>query len=267
MIPIADYHMHTPLCEHAVGTPSQYAETALTMGLEEIGFSDHMPFESFDEPGIRMRLGQLPEYHQMIENVREQYKDRLKIKVGIEADFILGCEEEIKKILSGYAYDYIIGSVHYIDSWGFDNPEQSEGWEKQDVNDVYRDYHKTLRQSAQTSMYDIIGHADLVKKFGHRATADLSDEIRETAEVFKKCGLAIEINTSGLRKPVGEIYPSLFDLKIYCEVGVPIVFGSDAHHYEEVAQDFDKALDLAKQAGYKEYVLFGQRKIVKKIEI
>jgi len=113
-------------------------------------------------------------------------------------------------------------------------------------------------------MFNIIAHADLVKKFGHRPTQDLTKEVQKTAEAFKKAGVAIEINTSGLRKPVKEIYPTLEDLKVYCAAGVPITFGSDSHAPSEVAMDFDKAVDLAKAAGYKEYLLFAGRKITRK---
>ena len=106
-----------------------------------------------------------------------------------------------------------------------------------------------------------MGHVDLVKKYGHKATEDLTEVIEETARVFKKNNVAIEINTSGLRKPVGEIYPALLDLKIYCKSGVPIVFGSDSHSPDQVGCDYDKAFDLAKAAGYSEYILFKNRKI------
>lgn len=267
MIPIVDYHMHTSLCGHATGQPAEYVQQALKAGLEEIGFSDHAPFLPRKAPGITMDREQLPEYYRMIEDVRREYEGRLRVKVGIEADFIPGYEEKTKAILDEYSYDYVIGSVHYIQNWGFDNPEENQKWKEQDVNAVYRDYYALLRRSAQSGLFDIMGHVDLVKKFGHRPAEDLRDEIEETSRVFKETGMAIEINTAGLRKPVKEIYPALDILKIYAAAGVALTFGSDAHAPHDVGCDFDKALELARAAGYTEYVLFKKRKIEESVKL
>lgn len=261
MIPIVDYHMHTPLCGHATGQPEEYARQALKVGLEEIGFSDHAPFVSQEATAIMMNREQLPEYHKMIEDVRQKYEGRLRIRIGIEADFVPGYEEKTKAILDDYSYDYVIGSVHYIQNWGFDNLDEVKKWDEQDVMTVYRDYYALLRQGAQSGLFDIMGHVDLVKKFGHRPVENLRDEIEKTAKVFKETGMAIEINTAGLRKPVKEIYPALDILKIYADAGVALTFGSDAHNPDDVGRDFDQALDLARAAGYTEYVLFKERKI------
>ena len=267
MKPIADYHMHTPLCGHAVGDPKEYAQQAVKVGLKEIGFSDHAPFVHMVDPGVTMDIKQLPEYYKMIEDVRELFRNELTIKVGIEADFIPGYEEKTKAIIDDYNYDYVIGSVHFIKDWGFDDPGQRDKWDQADINQVYRDYYELLRQSAKSKMFDIMAHVDLVKKFGHRATEDMTDEVRNTAEVFKECGVAAEINTSGIRKVVNEIYPALECMKIYAEAGVPLTFGSDAHDPKDVGADFEIALDMARTAGYKDYVLFKNRKIEKEIKI
>ena len=257
----SDYHIHTKLCGHAIGEPIEYAQKALDLGLSEIGFSDHAPFVVHEYPGITMSPAQLPVYHKMIENVRDEFKGKIDVKVGIEADFIPGFEQKTKSILDAYPYDYIIGSVHFIGTWGFDDPEQRHLWDEKGIDEVYRDYYSLLRQSAESGFFNILAHVDLVKKYGHRSTKDMSDEIVRTGEVFKKTGVAIEINTSGLRKPILEIYPSVEVLSIYHELGVPITFGSDAHRPNEVGQDFDKAIELAKNVGYTEYVTFKDREI------
>ena len=267
MLPKVDYHMHTPLCGHAVGKPEEYVQHALMVGLEEIGFSDHAPLVSHRDPGITMDFDQLPQYYKMIEEVQTKFKGKLSIKMAIEADFIPGYEAKTKRILEDYPYDYVIGSVHFIKKWGFDNPAERKKWNEQDVNQVYRDYFDLLRQSAQTRLFNIMGHVDLVKKFGNRPTEDMTDEIKKTAQVFKESGVAVEINTSGLRKPVKEMYPSLSHLKIYYQAGVPLTFGSDAHDPKDVGKDFEAAVELAKTAGYKEYVMFSKRKIEKAVKI
>jgi histidinol-phosphatase (PHP family) len=264
---IADYHMHTPLCGHAKGAPKEYAQHAVKVGLQEIGFSDHAPFVHKVDPRVTMSMAQLPEYYRMIEEVQSLYKSELRIKVALEADFLPGYEEKTKKILEDYPYDYVIGSVHFIKSWGFDDPGQRKQWGAQDVNKVYRDYFDLLRQCAKTQMFDIMGHVDLVKKFGHRATEDMSDEVKKTALTFKECGVAVEINTSGLRRQCKEMYPALNFLKIYQKAGVPLTFGSDAHQPDHVGEDFEAAFTLAKSAGFTEYVLFKNRKIEKTVRI
>jgi histidinol-phosphatase (PHP family) len=264
---ISDYHMHTPLCGHASGEPKAYAAHAVKVGLKEIGFSDHAPLFSHRDPGISMDHDQLPLYHRMIESVRDQFAGRLSVHVGIEADFVPGFEDQTRAMLAAYPYDHVIGSVHFIRKWGFDDPIQMKEWNVRDVNEVYRDYHKLLRQSAESKLFDILGHVDLVKKFDFHPTQDMRAEIEENARVFKQAGVVIEINTSGLHKPAKEIYPSLHDLKIYHEAGVPITFGSDAHKPDQVGRDFDQGRALALAAGYKEYVMFQQRKIIRTVSI
>jgi histidinol-phosphatase (PHP family) len=267
MIPICDYHMHTPLCGHAEGEPAEYVKQAIKVGLKEIGFSDHAPLLSHKDPTITMDRSQLLVYHQMIESVRKEFEDAITVRVGIEADFLPDYEEQTKKMISEYPYDYVIGSVHFIAEWGFDDPIQLKEWDKKDVNIVYRQYYRLLRKSALVRMFDILGHVDLVKKFNFHATEDMTSEIEENARVFKKTGVVVEINSSGLRKPIKEVYPSLEHLKIYYQQGVPITFGSDAHEPSDVGRDFDRARQLALAAGYTEYVLFKQRKITRTLPL
>jgi len=267
MVPISDYHMHTPLCGHAEGQPEEYVKHAIEIGLKEIGFSDHAPLLSHKDPSIAMDHSQLTIYQDMIESVKKEYEDQIMVRVGIEADYLPGYEDLTKKMLAQYPYDYVIGSVHFIAEWGFDNPIQLREWCDKDVNIVYRQYFRLLRKSALARTFDILGHVDLIKKFNFRATEDMLPEIEENAHIFKKTGVVVEINSSGLRKPVKEVYPSLDHLKIYCRHGVPITFGSDAHDPLDVGRDFDQTRQLAIAAGYKEYVLFEDRKIVRTLPL
>jgi histidinol-phosphatase (PHP family) len=267
MLPYADIHMHTPLCGHATGTPDEYVKQAVKIGLKEIGFSDHAPMVHKPLPGVTMSLEELPEYNDMIMDARKRYASQISIKVGLELDFLPGYENKTKSIADNFPYDYIIGSVHFIDDWAFDDPASREYWKKHDVDEVYLKYYALLRKSAKTGFYQIIGHCDLPKKFGARPTVDLTDEIKRTAKVFKDTGVAVEINTAGLRKPIAEMYPSRDCLKIYREAGVPLTFGSDAHDPLDVGRDFDKAVDLALSAGYREYVLFKNGKIEKTLSL
>jgi histidinol-phosphatase (PHP family) len=261
MMPISDYHIHTPLCGHANGQPAEYVKRALALGLKEIGFSDHAPLLSHRDPDITMDLDDLPLYHKVIEKLQRQYQGKILVRIGIEADFLPPYTNELRKLLAEFPYDYVIGSVHFLEGWAFDDPQQLNGWQDADINEIYHKYYHALRQSAESGLFDIIAHVDLVKKFGHRPSREMTQEITQTAQVFKKTGVVIEINTSGLRKPVGEIYPNLNALEIYNQFGVPITFGSDAHDPNEVGRDFTQAVELAKSAGYDTYAIFSRRKI------
>jgi len=259
--------MHTALCGHATGSLEEYVQQAIALGFAEIGFSDHAPMVHERHPGVTMDLRQLPLYHKLIDEVKNKYGAKIIIKYALEADFVPGFEAKTKEIISGYPYDYIIGSVHYVNGWAVDDPLTIEKWKTQDINQVWRDYFKLFRQSAQSGMFQIMGHCDLPKKFGHRPTVDMAEEVKATAKVFKETGVAVEINTSGLRKPIKEMYPSPQHLKIYYAAGVPLTFGSDAHTPENVGKNFKEAVDLAKSAGYSEYLIFNKCKIERKERI
>lgn len=267
MPPLIDYHMHTPLCGHALGEPHEYAQQAIQVGLNEIGFSDHAPFLKSPLPGITMSMEELPLYHRMIERVRGEFSGRLAIKIGIEADYIPGFEDQTRALLAAYPYDYVYGSVHFIDEWAFDNPDERNQWDRADVNRVYLAYFQLLRKAAESQLFDILAHVDLVKKFGHRPSQDMSAEIRTIARACRANNVAIEINTSGLRKDIREIYPSLQTLSIYAQEGVDIVFGSDAHLSTDVGKDFDQAARLALDAGYADYVCLKNRKIEQRLSL
>ena len=259
--------MHTALCGHAVGSVEDYVLHAINIGLTEIGFSDHAPMVHERLQGVTMDFSQLPLYHQLIHDVKAKYADKISIKIALEADYIEGFEDKTKAIIDSFSYDYIIGSVHYVDNWAVDDPATIERWKTQDVNQIWHQYFNLLRKSAKTGFFNIIGHSDLPKKFCYLPTISMLDEVKATAKVFKETGVAVEINTSGLRKPIKEMYPNPDYLRIYCEAGIPLTLGSDAHQPQEVGKNFADALLLAKKAGYTEYVTFKQRKIQERIKI
>ena len=117
----ADYHTHTPLCHHAVGEPEAFVDAALEAGLTEYGISDHAPQvpEPFDD--WRMDLAQLPDYFAWIARARAHAGGRIPIRAGMECDWLDGCEPWIAELASRYEWDYLIGSVHYLEDWDFDN--------------------------------------------------------------------------------------------------------------------------------------------------
>jgi histidinol-phosphatase (PHP family) len=250
MLSPADYHMHTPLCRHATREPADYARRALELGLDEIGFSDHSPMPRDDFDDWRMRLDQLPDYLESVERARRQHPG-LTIKLALEVDFLPGQDDWVRELAARHPWDYLIGSVHYLaEAWDIDNPKKISHWRHRDVMEVWTAYFDRLTLAAESGLFDIIGHADLCKKFGFRPAADCAPLYQRFLTAAARTGIAIELNTAGLRKDCREIYPSRAFLQLAHEAGVPITFGSDAHAPEEVGADFDLALALAQSVGY-----------------
>jgi histidinol-phosphatase (PHP family) len=259
MLP-ADYHMHTPLCRHAAGEPSEYAAHALAVGLREIGFSDHSPMDRDDFDDWRMRFDQLDEY---VEKVRKAQRDYplLEIKLALEVDYLPGFEDWIRQLAARHPWDYFIGSVHYVsESWDLDNPQKLSEWKRRDPFEVWTAYFERLTMAAESQLFDIIGHADLCKKFCFVPTQDCTHLYRTFLQAAATNDVAIEINTSGLRKDCKEMYPSPQILQIAADLNVPLTFGSDAHAPGEVGLTFDQAVQLAKDSGYTHWRRFKQRK-------
>ncbi|RJQ42285.1 MAG: histidinol-phosphatase HisJ family protein [Gaiellales bacterium] len=258
MHPLPDFHIHTPLCGHAGGEIEEYVLAARELGLPEMGFADHLPLFHIEDPTLAMSHDDLPLYVRQVEELQQKYPD-FPIRLGIEADYISTHMDDIARALASYEFDYIYGSVHFIESWGFDQARFKFEFDRRDIDDVYESYFGLVMDAARTGLYDIMTHLDVVKKYGHRPVQDMTGLYREVARTLKKSNVAIELNASGLHKPVGEIYPSLEILRIMNEYGVPITFGSDAHKPSQVARDFDRLHRHARGAGYTDYVTFRGR--------
>jgi histidinol-phosphatase (PHP family) len=255
-----DYHMHTPLCRHAVDEPTEYAAHALSVGLSEIGFTDHSPMRQDDFDNWRMRFDQLGEYIQKVEDARKDHPS-LKIKIGLEIDYLPGQEDWIRELAAFHNWDYFIGSVHYIsDTWAVDNPEQLSKWKERDAFEVWTIYFERLQMAAETKLFEIIGHADLPKKFRIVPKQDCRPLFEKFLNAAQKTGVAIELNTAGLRKDCKEIYPSRAFLELAAARKIPITFGSDAHAALEVGADFQTAIELARSVGYKSSLRFNRRR-------
>ena len=189
----------------------------------------------------------------------------MEIKMGLEVDYVPGREKEISSILTEYDWDYLIGSVHFIDGWAFDHPDYRDKFEIDEVDEIYYNYYKLISQAVETNYFDIVGHMDLVKIWGHRPRGKtILHYVKPVLETIKDIGMAVEINTAGLRKPVKEIYPAKEILEMMKAMEINILFSSDAHHPDQVGMNFDQALLLVEQAGYREVADFYQGKIKKR---
>ena len=239
-VPPADYHLHTPLCHHATGAPTDYARAALARGLDEIGFADHNPMpEHFDD--WRMSIDDLPRYLDLVAEAREQFP-QLTIRLGLECDFIPGYEWWIEKLANEKEWDYLIGSVHYIGpGWDVDNPKHISRFQSQSVEEIWNLYWSSYVKCIESELFDFVAHPDLPKKFGHRPSGDLRRYYEPAIAALHQHGIAFEINTAGLRKPANEMYPAREFLELGAKAGVPIVINSDAHSPAELTAGFDFA--------------------------
>lgn len=251
-----DYHVHTPLCDHANGALHEYIQKAMEAGLSEIGFSDHAPLPEHLRKLITMEPDETEIYCSMITQLQSHYP--IAVKMGFEVDYPLHPTFD-QRYFHDERIDYIIGSCHFINDWPFDHPLYVNEFEKRDIDQVYRDYYRIVYDMVAEGLFDIVGHFDLIKKFGHRAQCDLSREITSILQLAGRKSTAIEINTSGLRKPVKEMYPSFDIIQEMYHQNVPITLGSDAHEPEEVAYNFSDAVSLIQKAGYRKIVGYKQR--------
>ncbi len=244
-----DLHNHTLRCNHATGNMHEYVDRALFQGVTVYGFSCHAPMEY--DMKFRMGFDELKDYLKDIEEMQKRYEGICEIRSGFEVDFLEGY---IDNRVIDAKVDYLIGSVHFLGHWGFDNPEFIAEYAKKDMNECWLKYLLALQHMAKSRLFDIVGHFDLLKIFNYPPSSMLNEAIYETLECIKMADMVLEINTAGLRKPIAEMYPSMDILKIAHSLGIPITIGSDAHSVEQVGFGRIKALQAALDAGYKEIV-------------
>lgn len=254
---LVDLHNHTKRCNHANGECEEYVLAAIAQGVDIFGFSDHAPMK-FDE-AYRMGLDEVDDYRREVLDLRAKYRDKIDIRIGFEVDFISGMEYLIEPKVLNCEVDYLIGSVHFLDDWGFDNPAYIGEYAKRDMGEVWRAYLESIAQMAQSGLFEIVGHFDLLKVFNHKPPKSAEPHIFRALEAIKSSGMAIEINTAGLRKDIAEAYPSEDILRMCLRLGIPITFSSDAHALAQVGFGRDDAIQMAKRIGFKECVAFKNR--------
>jgi histidinol-phosphatase (PHP family) len=263
ILSLLDYHIHSKLCGHGVGELEEYVRYAIQSGLPEMGFSEHIymywlrPEER--DPELAMLQDSFEPYVREVQRLQGAFPE-INLRLGLEADYIVGHEAELRAVLETHAWDYVIGSVHFVDNWGIDDARYVAGYDRWDIDELYAYYFDHVCRAAETGYFQVMGHMDLVKKFGHRPTRPLTELYRSSAKRLKAADVCIEVNTSGLRKPVGEIYPHPDVLKACFDAGVPVTLGSDAHQPDYVGDAALKAAALLRDVGYTHIERFEGRK-------
>lgn len=250
----ADYHIHS-LFSDGKSMPAEYITVAKAKGLREVGFSEHLTLTKEPQDwSIRPEI--LSEYFDHINDLKHKFND-IKIRIGIEVDWIPGKESEILMHLERYPFDYVIGSVHYLGEESVDLGR--EFYAGKDIEKIFEDYFRTVADAASSGLFDIIAHPDLIRIFGNKHPGDPEQLYRNLACNLKLYDVAFEINTNGRNKPLGDFYPDPRFLHIFAEEGVPLCINSDAHMPERIGQHFEEAYNLAKSAGFNEIALFSNR--------
>jgi len=249
-----DLHNHTTRCNHAEGTIDEYIDRAIELGVDIYGFAEHAPMD-FDGH-YRLGFEEMSDYSREILEAKERYKNQIQILIGYEMDYL---KEYMDRRVLDAPVDYLIGSIHFLDKWGFDNPEFIGGWESRSIDDIWQEYFDAIEAMAKTGYFNIVGHFDLIKVFKYMPSKDIRLMSHKSLKAIKKSGMAIELNTAGLRKPIKEIYPSQSLLEVAYELNIPITFSSDAHAVEQVGFGYEEARELAIKVGYKKAVTFEQK--------
>jgi histidinol-phosphatase (PHP family) len=256
-----DLHVHTSRCRHATGTVTEYVEAARRAGIATICFTDHLPLPGGYPDCYAMGPGELPDY---VADVREaaalsETQGGPEVLCGVEADWLPESPSPVAQAVSKHALDVVLGSVHFVEGWAFDDPDEVEGYEDLDIDGLWRRYFGQVAAAVASGMFDVLAHPDLVKKFGFFPEGDPTALYEQTADALASHGVAVEVNAAGLRKPVAEIYPSLALLRVCHRRGVSATMGSDAHSPGEVGAGLTQARELLLEAGYRSVLVFRSR--------
>ncbi|MBI9077760.1 MAG: histidinol-phosphatase [Desulfatibacillum sp.] len=255
---LIDYHVHTPLCNHARGEMEAYVKQAIELGLREICFLDHLTLRP-DGGALSMSPQEVPLYYQAARKLAKRYETRILVKVGLEVDFDLDTMDHARDIVNSHAFDAIGGSVHFLGHWNMVSHRGRDNCPYSDCQDMFAAYLDHVESMVDHSFFDFLCHLDVVGKFGDRPGDPMEEHWNRVIEKIAAKGLVVEVNTSGLRHPSGVIYPEPWLLQKLHKAGIRIILGSDAHSPEQVGKDFDKALDLVRKVGYERLVTFSKR--------
>jgi histidinol-phosphatase (PHP family) len=242
---LIDYHLHVIAHDDRPMTVENilsYCGVAESRGIRQMGITEH------DRYLDKIDVAAFQEARENSHNVG--------LRLGIEIDFVPGQEERMEADATALPYDYVIGSVHRVDGDEVDRATDQSVYERYETYELYAAYYRNVREAALSGRFEVIGHPDLIKIFRHYPDRDVTPLLEETADAIAEAGVVVDVNAAGLRKPVGEIYPSQKFLQMFQRRNVPIILSSDAHAPNEVGAGYDRSLKLVHDVGYREVATF-----------
>ncbi|MHB1324401.1 MAG: histidinol-phosphatase HisJ family protein [Coriobacteriia bacterium] len=261
-----DLHVHTWRCRHADGTPDQYVAAAVERGVSVLAFTEHLPLPAALVQRVPGAAGYAMPAEEFAEHVAEVARAAalgrelgVEVLLGAEIDAVPQARDHAAVLVAQHPFDLVSGSVHLIDDWAFDDPAHRARYAQWRTAELWERYFHDLAEAARSGLADVMAHPDLIKKFCGAPENSVTHLFESAAEAFAEAGVAVEVNTAGLRKPCREIYPSLELLSAMRRRGVPATIGSDAHCPGDVGADGSLAVALLEQAGYRSVVVFRAR--------
>jgi histidinol-phosphatase (PHP family) len=267
---LTDYHTHlrpddlaaTAALHFTAANAERYREAAAERGIDELGVSEHV--YRFEQA---LTVWQHPLWREFARDDIDAYcafvREHTDLRLGIEADFIPSCEDRLANLLQARDFDYVVGSVHFLSDRALDMEEWSVWTGGRSPEEIWRRYFQTLGEAARSGLFDILAHPDLVKVWGAQRPlpeGDLRRYYELAIDGIVESGIAIEVSTAGLRKPVGELYPAPALLDMCVEAGVPVALSSDAHRPQDIGADYEQALELLGGCGVQELCVFEHRR-------
>jgi len=243
----ADCHLHTVLCGHAEHSIAEMVATLEASSLVGGIVTEHLPLPKHvdSERVVSMHRCELPSYVSALKVLRERSPLADNLVIGAEADWRdVDPDWTARSVESARAcgVEVVLGSVHMLGDWAFDDPNRVEEWDRRDVDEVWEQYFSAWCKAASSGLFDVMSHPDLPKKFGH-VPRDPRGYYEEAARVAGQSGVLCEVSTAGLRKPCAELYPAPFFLAELARRGVSFTLASDAHSKDEIGYQFEVAAE------------------------
>jgi histidinol-phosphatase (PHP family) len=258
---LTSYHVHTSRSDGAAGMPD-FVAAAIDMKLDELGFSDHYTLvPSGDTPEWSMAPDELPAYLDEIASTADSVRGRLVVRRGLEVDYVPARIKDVADQLATYRLDYVIGSIHFVN--GFPIDAVAERWEEisaTERDEVFREYWSLMRGLADSRLFDIVGHVDVVRKFDYWPSFDIAPLVLEALDAIARAGMIVEMNTSGWHTPSRKAYPEPWILKECVSRNTPVMISADAHKPDNLTRDFDRAREDLSRLGSSGYIVFEDRR-------
>jgi histidinol-phosphatase (PHP family) len=253
-----DYHVHTTFSDGS-GSVAECIEQAIAVGLPEIGIADHLsPVQPSPWAMPTIPFARLERYVEEVRSVAGRY-DEITVLLGVEADYAPEHEPQLAALLDAWPFDYVIGGVHAVDGFDFDDPARREDSRWSDADALFAAYYAAVRRAAEFGGFDIIAHLDYIGLWGHRPGPAVAGIIDSALEAIAASGAAMELNTDRFSDPAGVMYPSGELLRAARIRGIPLVISSDAHAAVQVGQLWDEAMERAAAAGFQEALRLSNR--------